>query len=387
MAFIPRRIVDHLAELGTFYPVISLTGPRQAGKTTLLKRLYPDYRYVSLEKFAVREAALRDPAAFLKEYDDKVIFDEAQRVPELFSALQVIIDEDRRPGRFILSGSQNFLMRRSITQSLAGRVGIARLLPLDNGELRDAGKLTNSYQQALFQGSYPGLVESGFAPRLFYDGYLATYIERDVSELISPANLDLFRLFLRVVATYAGQPLNMTKVAKSVGITLPTVRSWLAILEQSYLVFRLPPFFRNLGKRLTKTPKIYFYDTGLLCYLLGLETLPEVNNYNDLGALFENFIVADAHKAMYHQGFRPRLYYYRDASKLEVDLVADHGTSAKLWEIKASSNFNQRMVGPVQKVASFWDRPVSTYLVYTGEEQNLAGQTQKVNWRELRWER
>lgn len=384
---IPRKLPEHIRELCAFFPAISLTGPRQAGKTTLLKQMFPDYKYVSLENPKARMMAQETPEAFLAEYNDKVIFDEAQRWPDLFSWLQGIIDDDRRPGRFILSGSQNFLMRKSITQSLAGRIGICRLLSLDNRELKDAGRLPDSFQEAILQGGYPGLVGEGYPRDHFFDSYISSYIERDVSELVAADNLDLFRRFLQICATYSGQAINLAKISRSVGVSSPTVRSWIGILEQSYVIFRLQPFYRNLGKRLTKASKLYFYDTGLLCHLLGLMEAGEIDNYSNKGALFENLVVADAMKSFYHQGLMPRLNYYRDSNQLEVDLIYEKGNLTRLWEIKTSENHKYAMVKTLENVATFWDRPTETNLIYTGDEEHLFNKSMLINWRNLEWKR
>ena len=384
---IPRRLTDQLRKLGTFFPAISLTGPRQAGKTTLLRELYPDYTYLSLENPTTRLAAQEDPLGFLRRHDDRVIFDEAQRFPELFSYLQEMIDEDRRPGRFILSGSQNFLLRKSITQSLAGRVGIAKLLPLDNTELKEARLLPRDYEQAILQGGYPGRIDLEIDPETFYSSYLASYVERDVSELITPANLDVFQRFLRTCAVYSGQTINLTKFANEVGISVPTVQSWLGILEQSYVVFRLPPFFRNLGKRLTKASKLYFYDTGLLCYLLGIYEVADIERSPIKGSLFENLLIADAYKSFHHQGMEPRFYFYRDQQQQEVDLLYERANLARLWEIKSTFTFRPRLLTTVEKVAGYWDRPTETTLLYAGDEEHRHGKSELVNWRNIRWER
>ena len=384
---IPRSLIHHLRELGTFFPAISLTGPRQAGKTTLLKEIYPDYRYVSLETPENRLAAERSPKAFLEEFSDKVIFDEAQRFPDLFSYLQGMIDEDRRPGRFILSGSQNFLLRKNITQSLAGRVGIASLLPLDNQELKDASLLPDSYEEVIFRGCYPGLISKGFSPTTFYKSYVASYVERDVIDLISANNLGSFQRFLRVCATYSGQTVNLAKISNDVGVSAPTIESWIGILEQSYIVFRLQPFFRNIGKRLTKAPKLYFYDTGLLCYLLDFTDSADVETYRSKGALFENLVIADAFKSFHHQGLTPRFYYYRDHRKEEVDLVYERANLAKFWEIKTSWEFKKRMVVPMEKIAGYWDRPTETNLIYTGDDEHYLGKTMMYNWRNMEWKK
>jgi len=218
------------------------------------------------------------------------------------------------------------------------------------------------YEEAIFKGGYPALISKRYDNQLFYSSYLSSYVERDVLELISASNLDLFQTFLRVCATYAGQTINYSKISNDVGVSVPTVQSWLSILEQSYFVFRLKPFFRNLGKRLTKAPKLYFYDTGLLCHLLRFSEVADVERTPLRGALFENLIIADAHKSLYHQGYEPWFYYYRDQSKQEPNLIKT-----------------------VEKVASYWDRPVETNLIYAGDEEHLFSRSSLVNWRNLEW--
>lgn len=386
-SIIPRRLTRHIQEIGKMFPVVSLTGPRQSGKTTLLRALYPGYRYVSLEHPDVRQAAKSDPRAFLAEYNDKIIFDEAQRWPDLFAYLQVMVDEDRRPGRFIVSGSQNFLLRKNISQSLAGRVGIVRLLPLDNEELYEAQLLAQDSSTAIVMGGYPDLVNRGLATEPFFSSYLASYVERDVAELINWSNLDNFRRFLRIVATYAGQTVNYNNMASATGVSLKTVQAWLGILEQSYIIFRLPAFFRNFGKRLTKRPKIYFYDTGLLCYLLEIFDTEEYALNQNKGAIFENFIIADAHKSFLHQGHTPNFYFYRDTDQREVDLLYERSDEARLFEIKAATRFRPSMSQSVEKVATYWDRPTSTTVIYQGEAEHLVGKSRLRNWRAMQWRR
>lgn len=384
---IPRRIKTHLDKLTRFFPAVSVTGPRQAGKTTLLRDLYPDYTYLSLEKPQVRAEVRANPDGFFAKYNDHVIFDEAQRYPDLFSHLQGMIDEDLRPGRFILSGSQNFLLRKNITQTLAGRVGIAKLLPLDIKELSDAGLLPEDHLSAMLQGGYPGRIDRGIDADIFYSAYLASYVERDVVDLVLNKNLDLFQRFVRTCATYAGQTINLGKISKSVGVSVPTVQSWLGILEQSFVIFRLQPFFRNIGKRLTKSPKLYFYDTGLLSYLLGIHDRNMLSGYDRKGAIFENMVIADAFKSFHHQGYDPEFYFYRDSNGLEADLLYERANSARFWEIKAAQKFRGDMVNSVEKIAAGWDRPTETNVIYAGEEENRERKTTKINWRNVDWRR
>jgi len=377
---IPRRLKKHIEELGLYYPIISLTGPRQAGKTTLLKKMFPSYRYVSLEDPDQQLRASNDPRSFLRQYDYKVIFDEAQRVPSLFSYLQTIVDEDRQAGRYILSGSQNFLLRKNITQSLAGRVGIAHLFPIDIQEINEANQRPASYEEAIFKGFYPAQFDTNIPPHLFYPSYVSSYIERDVSGLVSPTNLNTFQRFLQICAANAGQLLNYAAIAASVGVSVPTIQSWFSILEQSFLVFRLSPYFKNFGKRIVKSPKLYFYDTGLLCYLLGMKSSQDVINYYQLGAIFENLIVAEQMKIAYHNGEKPSLYFYRDSNQLEVDLLRDTAAGIELTEIKANRTFSDKMLSNMNKVASLGDRPISKKLIYGGDQSFETQATNITAW-------
>jgi uncharacterized protein len=383
--YIDRGIVHHIRELERYFPVLSVTGPRQAGKTTLLKLLYPDYQYVSLEDPDIRQRAQEDPRGFLRKYDRQVVFDEAQRVPGLFSYIQTLVDEDRQPGRFILSGSQNFLLRQEINQSLAGRAGVIRLFPLDFAELRKVDQLPASYEAAIFQGFYPAHYDTGIPPRLFYPSYVATYLERDVSGLVNAANLSLFQRFLQVCATFAGQLLNYAAIAKVVGVSVPTIQRWVSVLEQSYLVFRLPPYHRNLGKRIIKSPKLYFYDTGLLCYLLGMQQEQDVQNYYQLGALFENLIIAEVTKRAAHSGQPGRFFFYRDSNQVEVDLLEEKGNQITLTEIKAARTvFSKHLKGLNRVQQLIKDQPVDRQLIYGAEESGFSFQEVTVkSWKDL----
>lgn len=377
---IPRHITDHLRELCRYYPILSLTGPRQAGKTTLLRHLFPAYQYVSLEDPDKQLRATEDPIGFLHGYDQQVIFDEAQRVPSLFSYLQAAVDADRQPGRFILSGSQNFLLRQGITQSLAGRVGVAKLFPLDIQEMKEANQCPADFETALFRGFYPAQFDTGIPARLFYPSYMATYLERDVSGLISAANLTSFQRFLQLCATYAGQLLNYSAMANTIGVSAPTIQNWISVLEQSYVLFRLPPFFRNFGKRLIKSPKLYFYDTGLVCHLLGMRSAEDVRRYFQAGALFENLIVADRMKWLQHMGEEARLYFYRDSNQVEMDLLEEQRNSILAIEIKAARTFREKMVDPLSKIARIADLPVQKRLVYGGDENFSFKDVEVVSW-------
>lgn len=364
---IERRLGKYLREVGKYFPILSLTGPRQSGKTTLLQQLYPQYTYISFEDPAQRERFQNDPVSFLTQYDRYVIFDEAQRVPTLFSYLQGLVDEERLPSRFILSGSQNFLLLKGITQSLAGRVGIARLFPLDLAEISNAGLLQKDKWETLYQGFYPVHFQVGMPARFFYPNYVATYIERDISDFVRASNQLQFRKFLQVCASLCGQMLNVSAISNGLDISTNTVRSWLSLLEQSYIIFLLPPFSKNFGKRLVKSPKLYFYDTGLAAFLLDLDDAAVVAKSRFAGALFENMVIADLVKRKQHQGSNTnRLSFYRDDKGLEIDLIEEKQEVFLLREIKSSSTYRASMSQGLDKVATLLSGVSDKKVIYGG---------------------
>ncbi len=366
---IPRALPGHLAELAAYFPVISLTGPRQSGKTTLLREHFREYTYLNLEDPRYRDELREDPRGFLDRFSHRVIFDEAQHYPDLFSYLQLAVDEDRQPGRFVVSGSQNFLLNKNITQSLAGRVGITRLLPLDLLELEAAGRRPASPAAAILSGFYPDAVVKPTPPAYFFPSYIGSYLDRDIDGFISARNLSTFRLFMKACAGLAGQTVNYSNLAKTVGIGVATVKEWLSILEMSYVIFQLPPYFRNFKKRLAKSPKLYFYDTGLLTYLLEIDSVEGVLRSARYGALFENLIVADQRKAWLHRGHDVnRLYHYRDNHQMEADLVRSHGDRLTLTEIKSTTTYRSALVDRLKTIGKAADVAVSYELIYGGQE-------------------
>ncbi|MEL6721567.1 MAG: ATP-binding protein, partial [Bacteroidota bacterium] len=269
MSIIKRQLTSHIQDLLHKYPILALTGPRQSGKTTLLKEFFFDYRYVSLENIDERTFAEEDPNGFLKKYNEKVIFDEVQRSPHLFSYLQTIVDQSGQMGQFILSGSQNFHLLERITQSLAGRVAIFKLLPFDSSELKTENLLASDWKELIIKGFYPAVYDRDLQPSIFYTNYLQTYIDRDVTSLVNVQDKRRFRNFISLCASRNGQLLNINTLSKECGISSPTARSWLSILESSYIIFLLPPYYENFKKRVIKSPKLYFYDVGLAAFLLG----------------------------------------------------------------------------------------------------------------------
>ncbi|NLJ15481.1 MAG: ATP-binding protein [Ignavibacteria bacterium] len=380
-----REVVSAVKQMIDKFPVIVLTGPRQSGKTTLLRTMFPDYRYVSLEDPDTRSFAESDPRDFLKQYDKYVVFDEVQRVPHLFSYIQSIVDDSGIMGQFIFSGSQNFHLMQNITQSLAGRVAIFRLFPFDFQELKSAGLLQNDYVAHLLKGFYPAIYDRNIKAVDFYPNYIETYIQRDVSELLAIQDMSSFRKFLALCATRAGQILNMSSLAKEAGISVPTVKAWLSALENSYVVFLLQPYYKNFSKRVTKSPKLYFYDTGLLCNLLRISDVSQINNQAIKGALFENMVVSEYVKKKYHKNERQTdLWFWRDSHGNEVDLLIEKPQETEIVEIKAT----QTIMPDLFKGLNYYDAletevRLTKTLVYGGSERQERSVARVLPWSEV----
>lgn len=336
---IPRVLESRLREMAGWFPVVSVTGPRQSGKSTLVKSAFPDYAYVNLEDPQIRREALEDPVGFVRNRPGRLIIDEAQHAPELFSMVQVASDEAAETGRYVLTGSQNFLLLKRISQSLAGRTGILKLLPLSYAEAL-AADAALSPEGFMLSGGYPRVHATGMPPSVFFGSYVDTYVERDVAGYLDVRNLASFRAFLRLCALGAGSLVNYAGLARDAGVDARTAKSWLSMLESSYVAFALPPYHANEGKRLTKSPKIYFYDTGLLCHLLGIKSESELLLGPHLGPVFENLVVAERLKARLNRGEEPRLMFYRDANGAEVDLIDLTDASAPLAvEVKSGQTY------------------------------------------------
>ena len=381
--YIKRNIEKYLKEFANFFPVIAVIGPRQSGKTTLVKNFFANYYYLNLENLDVKQAAVTDPRGFLEKLlsYDGVIIDEFQNAPELLSYLQIIVDREKCPGFFILTGSQNFLVSQSISQSLAGRVGILTLLPLSIQEVNSTGLQAKFAEEAIFRGSYPKIFEmNNLAPQYVYPSYIQTYLERDVRTITNVTNLTLFKKFLGLCAARAGQLLNVSALASDAGVSIQTVNAWLSILQASYIIFLQQPYHHNFNKRLIKSPKLYFFDTGILCSLLGLENVEQLENHYLRGALFENFIVSDIYKQFFNRAQNPNIYFWRDSHGNEVDCVVERGLGALPIEIKASMTFDTKFISGLvnwNKLAGFQ----KSMLIYGGTEEFVIKDCEVKSWR------
>ncbi len=364
---IKRKIEGQLRNLAGMYPVVTITGPRQSGKTTLAKAVFPEHKYVSLENFDVRESALHDPKGFLNTNESPVIFDEIQRVPELLSYIQTIVDDDNRPGQYILTGSHQPLLGQSITQSLAGRTGILRLLPLSIEELSESS-LQFERDEYLHQGFMPRLYATSLDAKNLYRDYFATYVEKDIRLLLNIRELHSFETFVRMLAGRVGQLVNISQLSNDVGVSSQTIEQWLSVLEASYIVFRLPCYFENFGKRLVKSQKLFFTEVGLASWLLGIDTPEQICRDPLFGGLFENMVVVEALKHRLNAGELPELYFMRDSQGLEVDLVfrRSHDCLVPI-EIKGGSTWNKEFCKNIHKVQKLSNKFTNGYVVYSGD--------------------
>lgn len=380
---IARTLLVKAAELLEKYPIVAITGPRQSGKTTLAQQLRPDYKYINLELEENRAFADTDPHGFLQSNRDGVILDEAQFVPSLFPYLKHYTDQRGQAGEYILTGSQQFLLLENITQSLAGRVGMLQLLPFSMSELRSTGFLPSSPEELIFMGGYPRLYDKGIAPTDFYPNYLRTYVERDVRQVLKVGDLRLFRQFLTACAGRVGQRVNFLEMGNILGIDSKTVKSWMGILETSYIVVLLPPYHRNFDKRIIKSPKLYFYDTGLACSLLNINQANQLESHFAKGALFENLIVAELLKARLNIGQNPAFYFFLDNNQREIDLISEQNGGLRAIEIKAgktiAGSFTRNLLA-FQKIAAAENPQI--YLVFGGEEGQSRSDMRILPWHE-----
>ena len=363
------------------YPILALTGPRQSGKTTLLRTMLPDYKYVSLENPDSRSFALEDPRGFLKLYNDKTILDEVQRAPDIFSYLQTVVDQNQVMGQYILSGSQNFHLMQQITQSLAGRVGLFRLFPFDFDEMRSADWLSPNLSEVFVKGFYPAVFNRQIDPDEFYANYIDTYVSRDVTQLVHVQDSKSFRNFLKHCAVRAGSLLNYNDLARDAGISHSTSRNWLSVLETSYILYTVTPFYNNFSKRLIKSPKLYFYDTGLLCHLLGIRNGEIDPTFSNWGNLFENTIISELMKRNAHLTQHREYNFWRDSNGLEIDLMYAKSGKLNVYEIKASSTITSSMYSGIEKFEKITSIPLQDkMIIYGGSEDQ-----QRTNFKISSW--
>jgi predicted AAA+ superfamily ATPase len=337
---ITRDLAPVLAHWASRYPVVTLTGPRQSGKTTLCRGAFPDKPYESLEPMDVRTFAREDPRGFLAQFPDGAVLDEVQRTPELLGYLQGMVDQDPRPGRFILTGSQHFGLSEAVSQSLAGRTAVLHLLPPSWGELVRFPEPPKDLLTALHTGAYPRIHDQGLRPSRWLADYLATYVQRDVRMALNVGDLESFTVFLRLCAGSTGQELNLSRLGADAGISQPTARAWLSVLEASFLCFRLSPWHANVRKRLVKAPKLHFFDSGLVCHLLGIQSPLQLQTHPSRGAIFESWVASELLKQRHHQGLQPAAYHYREVAGLEVDLLIQDGLDLLLVEAKSSQTMD-----------------------------------------------
>ena len=379
--FITRVIAKSIKEQQAKFPILGITGPRQSGKTTLLRHLFKDYTYISLENPDLRSFALEDPNGFLKKYNNNVILDEVQRVPELFSYIQTLVDESQKMGQFILSGSQNFHLLNNITQTLAGRVALFKLLPLDFKELKNEHLLASFYPEACVRGFYPALFDRDIDSSVFYSNYINTYLEKDVTQLINIRDINSFRTFIALCAVRAGQLLNLNALANDCNISQPTAKAWLSILESSYIVFLLQPYHENFNKRLVKSPKLYFYDTGLLCHLLNITSAEEMEENRLKGNIFENMIIGEFQKKNFHQYLHQNYYFWQDSNNHEVDLLSKTAKGFNIFEVKATQTIKPTLLKNMdyfEEIAG--NTAIKKTLIYGGIENQERSKYTVLGW-------
>lgn len=364
---IDRDLAPRLREAAKAFPAVTLTGPRQSGKSTLCRALFPDHAYANLEAPDVRDFALTDPRGFLAQYPDGAILDELQRAPELASYLQPLIDEDPRPGKWILTGSQNFALLESISQSLAGRSAVLHLPPLTYAEIQRFENAPTTLDEILFNGGYPRIYDQRIPASDWLSSYAATYIERDVRSISNVGDLTTFQRFVELCAGRTSQLINYSALAADCGITQPTAKNWLSILEASFIVFHLPAWSGNLRKRLVKMPKLHFYDTGLACWLLGLRSPDQLRTHPLRGPLFETWVVGEIAKRRMNLGERGGLYFYRDQHGVEADLIIDAADGARIIEAKAGQTVMSDALAPARRIAETIGSQVPPTVIYGGE--------------------
>ncbi|MBQ6771633.1 MAG: ATP-binding protein [Bacteroidales bacterium] len=381
---IERSIEEKLRQMTTKFPVVTLTGTRQCGKSTLLRQRFNDFKYISLEDVDHRQFALEDPRGFLMNFGSPLVIDEAQYAPDLFSYIQTRVDEKNDSGMYILSGSHNFLLMERISQSLAGRTAILKMAPLSVTELKKASMLPENLNQWLMTGGFPRIYDKEIAPVDFFPNYIQTYLERDVRLLRNISDMSQFVRFLKLCAGRIAQLLNVTSLATECGISVPTANAWLSILETSYTIFLLKPYYKNFNKRLVKSPKLYFCDTGLAASLLGLENVRQMETHYLRGELFENMVIAEFVKQAYAQGRESNLYFWRDSNNEEVDLLSEHGGNLECYEIKSAATMHTDHFSSLKTFAkqAGLDND-KLHVVYGGDQNIQTSNGDYISWKHL----
>ena len=381
---IPRQAASTLQSLAQGYPILAITGPRQAGKTTLAQSTFPDKPYVSLKDPDTRAFAQEAPRGFLARWTEGAILDEVQRCPALYSYLQTRVDANQRMAEFVLTGSQQFGLLSNITQTLAGRVGLVQLLPFSLQELHSANVNIPDLNELLWCGLYPPIHDRSLAPARWFANYVMTYVERDVRQLIEVQNLSLFQRFLKMCAARCGQLLNMSSLANDCGVTHKTIGAWLSVLQAGYVIFLIQPHHQNFGKRLVKTPKLYFHDTGLVAYLLGIQDAAHLSIHSARGALFENLVISELMKYRFNQGLASNLYFWRNNTGEEVDVLIEQGEQLMPVEIKSSQTFHSDFLTGLTKWAKYAGATaLPAQLVYGGDLSMTRQGVAVHGWRDM----
>lgn len=383
--FIKRNLEPDILEGALYFPVVAILGPRQSGKTTLAKTLFKNHTYISLEDMDARAAARMDPRTFLlaNPSADGIIIDEFQLVPDLLSYIQTMVDQEKKPGFFILTGSQNFLMNKAISQSLAGRISLHTLLPLSISELKQNNLLPAEIEEFMYKGCYPAIYAEGIPADRLYKNYIKTYLERDVRELTNVGDLSLFQTFIGLCAARIGQLVNFTKLAEECGVSQPTARRWFDILETSYIVFRLSPYHKNFGKRLKKTEKIFFYDSGLACSILRIKE-EELALHPSRGGLFETCIISDILKWRYNHGQEPNdVYFWQDSAGREIDCMIADGLHTIPIEIKASRTISGRFFENLTYWEKIEGKKEKSFVVYAASENQVRTNPKLISWQSI----
>lgn len=379
-----RSLGEKIKLLSTKFPVVAVTGPRQSGKTTLIRSLYGNYKYYNLENLEFLNLVEKNPAGFIKS-NSKIIIDEVQKLPDLFSYIQVSVDNKKIMGDCVISGSQNLLLSQNISQSLAGRAAYITLLPFSYDELKSKNLQKKSVYGQILTGFYPAIYDRDINPTDYFNEYIITYVERDVRQLINIVDLTQFRKFLGLLAGRIGQLLNLSSLANDVGVSHNTIEGWISLLEASYIVYRLPPYFGNFGKRLIKSPKIYFYDVGLACRLLNISSEEELITHSSVGNLFENLVISEIQKYINNFSKSATLYFYRDNTGNEVDLVIDTGGGQIPVEIKSAGTFSNDFLKGIDRFVSL-DKDLKAnhrFVIYAGVQTGEFDNTNLLCWNNL----